>query len=210
MAGAAVSEAVLMLPVQGPGWPAAGGGARLVSGVFVAYAVWLGSLMVAMVLHECGHLLACLAAGVKVRAFRLGRPGRKALQFQVRGVTVALGIPLAGRVEHDPVASRWRMALVVLAGLLADLVVAGTLLAVGLATGPRLGGTLFLPVYQATLLAVAVTVGVIGITNLLPFRTRQGRLTEGARLLALSSPRLARLLPQEQPVLGPDGAAWRR
>ena len=166
--------------------------------------------MAAMVVHECGHLLACLALRVRVREFRIGRPDRRAYQFQVAGVTVALGAPVAGRVRHDPLRSRWRAAVILMAGSLANLVLAGVLLAVAVATTPHLSGTIRVPAHEAVEFSMAVFIGAIGISNLLPFRTEWGTLSDGARLLALGNRRLGRALRQDQvAVKGPNDVIWR-
>jgi hypothetical protein len=169
------------------------------------------SLLAAVVVHECGHLLACLALRVKVRGFQIGRPDRGAYRFQVRGVRVALGLPYGGRVEHGPVSSRWRAAMIVMAGSLANLIVAGALLAAGLATGGlHLSGTIRVPQDVAVELSLAVFIGAMGISNLLPFRVKRERLSDGARLLALGRGRLGRSLREQGRIItGPDEVAWR-
>jgi len=174
---------------------------------------WTVSLTAAVVVHECGHLLACLALGVRVRGLRIGRPDRRAYRFQVRGVTVALGLPYAGQVEHAPVSSRWRAAVIAMAGSVANLVVAGALLAAlaaGSAAGVHLSGTIRVPGRVAVEFSMAVLIGATGISNLLPFRAKWGRLSDGARLLMLGNGRLGRSLQQQEgAVKGPDGAIWR-
>jgi hypothetical protein len=163
-----------------------------------------------VVVHECGHLLACLVLGVRVRAFRIGRPDRRAYRFRVGGVTVALGMPFAGRVEHDPARSRRRAAVILMSGSLADLVLAGALLGVAVATTPHLGGTMPLPEHEAVELPMAALIGAIGISNLLPFRAKWGTLSDGARLLTLGNGRRGRALRQDETVVkGPNGVIWR-
>src|ERR1700733_9460338 len=141
-------------------------------------AVLVAAALVAVVAHELGHLLACLAVGVKVKAFRLGDE-RYAIRFRVQTVQVSLGLPYKGRVEHDGAASVGRRAVITLAGSLVDLALAG--LALGAAMAPS--------GQPARPLAVAVALGfaVIGLTGLLPYRSRSGRLSDGARLFELRS-----------------------
>src|SRR3984885_121625 len=141
-------------------------------------AVLVAAALVAVVAHELGHLLACLAVGVKVKAFRLGDE-RYAIRFRVQTVQVSLGLPYKGRVEHDGAASVGRRAVITLAGSLVDLALAG--LALGAAMAPS--------GQPARPLAVAVALGfaVIGLTGLLPYRNRSGRLSDGARLFELRS-----------------------
>ena len=177
--------------------------------VFACLALLCAGRPAAVVVHECGHLLACLALGVRVREFRIGRPDRGAYRFAVRGVTVAVGKPFAGQVVHDPVASRWRAVVIVIAGSLANLVAAGVLLGLGLATAPPLSGAGQVPVHQAIEVSLAALFAATGISGLLPLRTEWGSLSDGARLLTLGSERLARALGQDETVRGPKGRIWR-
>jgi hypothetical protein len=83
-------------------------------------AVFVAATLAAVVAHELGHLLACLALGVKVKAFRLGDE-RLAIRFRVQTVQVSLGFPYKGRVQHEGAPSVGRGAVITLAGSLADL-----------------------------------------------------------------------------------------
>ena len=177
--------------------------------VFACLVLLCAGRPAALVVHECGHLLACLALGVRVREFRIGRPDRAAYRFAVRGVAVAVGKPFAGQVVHDPVASRWRAAVIAIAGSLANLVAAGVLLGLGLATAPPLSGAGQVPVHQAIEVSLAALFAATGISGLLPLRTEWGSLSDGARLLTLGSERLARALGQDETVRGPKGRIWR-
>jgi hypothetical protein len=143
----------------------------------------LGTLFLAMaagvVVHELGHLLAGLAVGAKIIAFRIG--GKKALiRFRAGPVKVSLGWPYGGRVSYADVLSIWRLAVVTLAGPLADLALAGLVLAgaAAVASGRALPP---LSVLAADGLAL------IGLCNLMPYRTRSGDLTDGAQLFELRS-----------------------
>jgi hypothetical protein len=141
-------------------------------------AVFVAAALVAVVAHELGHLLACLAVGAKVRAFRLGGD-RYAIRFRVQAVQVSLGWPYKGRVEHDGGPSVGRRAVITLAGSLVDLALAGLAVAVAVAASGQ----------AARPLAVAVALGfaVTGLANLLPYRNPSGRLSDGARLFELRS-----------------------
>jgi hypothetical protein len=86
--------------------------------------VFGAATLVAVVAHELGHLLACRAVGVKVKAFRLGDE-RYAIRFRVQAVQVSLGWPYKGRVEHEGSPSVGRGAVITLAGSLVDLALAG-------------------------------------------------------------------------------------
>jgi Peptidase family M50 len=142
-------------------------------------AVFVAAVLFAVVAHELGHLLACRAAGVKVTAFRLGHE-RFAIRFRVQTVQVSLGLPYRGRVEHDGAASVGRRAVITLAGSGVDLALAGVALVVWAMAGSG---------QAARQLAVAVALGlaVTGMANLMPFRSRSGRLSDGARLFELRS-----------------------
>jgi hypothetical protein len=136
--------------------------------------------LVAVVAHELGHLLACLAVGVKVKAFRLGDE-RYAIRFRVQTVQVSLGWPYKGRVEREGTPSVGRQAVITLAGSVVDLALAGLVL-----TGSAVAGS----GQTARPLAVTVALGfaVTGLGNLLPYRSRSsGRLSDGARLFELRS-----------------------
>jgi hypothetical protein len=141
--------------------------------------VFVTATLVAVVAHELGHLLACLAVGVKVKAFRLGDE-RYAIRFRVQTVQVSLGWPYKGRVEHEGSPSVGRGAVITLAGSLVDLALAGAILvgssmaASGQAAGP-------------VVVAVALGFAVTGLANLMPYRSRSGRLSDGARLFELRS-----------------------
>jgi hypothetical protein len=141
-------------------------------------AVLVAAALVAVVAHELGHLLACLAVGVKVKAFRLGDE-RYAIRFRVQAVQVSLGLPYKGRVEYDGAASVGRRAVITLAGSLVDLALAGLALGAAMAATGQ----------AARPLAVAVALGfaVTGLAGLLPYRNRSGRLSDGARLFELRS-----------------------
>jgi hypothetical protein len=172
-----------------------GSGSEPGAAVFACLVLLLVGRPAAVVVHECGHLLACLAFRVKVREFRIGRPDRAAYRFAVRGVTVAMGKPFAGQVVHDPVPSRW--------------LAAGVLLALGLAAASPLSGAVQVPVHQAIEVSLAALFAATGISGLLPLRTGWGSLSDGARLLTLGSGRLARALRQDEMLQGPKGTIWR-
>lgn len=133
--------------------------------------------MVGVVLHELGHLLACRAAGGRVKAFQIGSE-HFAIRFRVRTVQVSLGVPYRGQVQYEGVRSPGRSAVVVLSGPLTSLLLAG----LALASLPVLG-----PGTNRLAVAVALGFGIPGLGNLMPFKSRAGRLNDGARLLALRS-----------------------
>lgn len=137
------------------------------------------AVTVGIVAHELGHLLACLAVGAQIKA-RLG-PEHGAIRFRVRNVQVSLGWPYQGRVEHVGASSLGRRAVITLAGSLMDLAVAGLLLllSLGIAASPR--------DERPLVVTAAVGIGVTGLINLMPFRSRSGRLSDGARLFELRS-----------------------
>jgi Zn-dependent protease len=146
----------------------------------VLLVVFIAATLVAVVAHELGHLLACRAVGVKVKAFRIGDE-RYAIRFRVRTVQVSLGWPYKGRVEHEGTPSVGRQAVITLAGSLLDLALAGLVL-----TGSRVAG--FDQAAWPVTVAVALGFAVTGLANLLPYRSRSsGRLSDGARLFELRS-----------------------
>jgi hypothetical protein len=136
--------------------------------------VFLLSVAGGVVAHELGHLLACLAVGATVKAFRLG-PERPAIRFRVRSVQVSLGWPYEGRVEYAAGASVGRRVVITLAGSLTQLVLAYVAWAFS-ASGER-----------PLVVAAVVGLGFTGLTNLMPFRLRSERLSDGARLFEVRS-----------------------
>jgi hypothetical protein len=153
------------------GEPGAGGNPWALYGVFVLASA------IAVVVHELGHLLACLAVGTEVKAFRLG--GRRlAIRFRVRTVEVSLGLPYRGRVEHGGALSVWRLAVITVAGPLVDLALAGLVLA-GSASAASGGAG------RPLAIAAVLGLGLTGLAALMPYRTRSGQLSDGARLFEL-------------------------
>lgn len=135
----------------------------------VALAVVVGGIMLAAVVHELGHLLACLLAKVEVWEFHLGAPPL-AFRFRVGTTRVILGLPFRGHVKHGP-ATTARQAAVLAAGPLADVAAAGVVLT--------------LPMARESATCLAVLFGAIGIASLVPWRTKKGGMSDGARLLDL-------------------------
>jgi membrane-associated protease RseP (regulator of RpoE activity) len=109
--------------------------------------------LVAILLHELGHLAAAWACSITVREFGFGW-GRKLLEFRVAGVNWVIRIlPIGAYVRLDMTELRIRplsqQVLVLLAGIITNVVVAA------LAGGTRFGlvnyllaATNILPLYQ--------------------------------------------------------------
>jgi Peptidase family M50 len=147
--------------------------------VFCLYVIAASALSV--VVHEAGHALACRVLGAQIKAVYLGNglPGRRRLT--IGKVVITLDMFSGGRVEHSEARTAGRRALITAAGALANLIVAGALLAVfwrGAGTSVSLG--------TAVAVALAIVMSSMGLANLMPYRTRAGRPTDGARLLALA------------------------
>lgn len=169
----------------------------------VFYVAWIGGNAVSVLVHEGGHALACTALRVKVLGFHVGKTGKRAFRFRVRDTRVTLGWPYSGRVEHEPVKSRQKNTVIRLAGPLATIIPAGVMVAVGFRLlEPGLA--------RAILICVAGVFSLRGIANLMPYRTREGRLSDGAALLSLGKGRLARAIRTDyRTILTPDGVTWR-
>ena len=129
---------------------------------------------VAVVVHEAGHAYACLFLGVKVRAIYLGNDAPNRPRFTVGKFTVTLPPGSGGRVEHEDARSVAGNAFITAAGPLANLIIAATL-AVALAAAHSTNGYV---------LGFVCMMAGMGVGNLMPFRSRTGRPTDGARLLA--------------------------
>lgn len=137
------------------------------------------ALSAGVVVRELGHLLACRAVGAEVRAFRLGGD-RGWVRFRAGTVQVSLEWPYRGQVEYAGAYSVWRRAVITVAGSLADLALAFLVLAVTAAVASGRTVTPFV-------FTVADGLAMTGLTGLLPFRTRTGELSDGARLFELRS-----------------------
>jgi hypothetical protein len=183
------------------GWT--GGQAPPLLYAVVFYVAWIGVNAVSVLVHEGGHALACKACRVKILGFHVGKTGKAAFRFRVRDTRVTLGWPYSGRVEHEPVKSRQKNTVIRLAGPLATIIPAGVMVAVGFGL-PQPG------LARAILISVAGVFGLRGIANLMPFRTREGRLTDGAALLSMGKGRLARAIRRDYGAFRtPDGITWR-
>ena len=137
---------------------------------YLLLAVVVAGSAVAVVIHELGHLVTALALGVKVRGFRIGAEDKAFVRGSVRGLRLVIGSPFhGGGVNYAGRPSAGRRVAVTFAGPLADVIVAGVLVAIPF------------PVTHA----LAATIALVGLTNLLPIRTRAGQLSDGARLLAI-------------------------
>ncbi len=166
-------------------------------------AVLTGGCVLLLLVHEAGHLLACVALGVQVTGVYLGW-NKHAVRFRLRGVQVSLGMPNGGRVEHVLAGSSKRAAVIGAAGPAANLAVAAVLLAIQVALP---AGT----TARDVLLALAALSAAMGVGNLMPFRTRSGHLSDGARLLTLGNEKLARALRVRTVArfIAPDEKAWK-
>ena len=137
------------------------------------FVLMLGGPLVTTVVHEGGHVLACLGVRAKIRAVYLGTdaPGRPRLT--VGKVVISWTVPSGGRVVHDNTWSAGRNALIQVAGALATLIAAGALAAAQPGNAFALG--------------LALVMAGSSAVNLLPYRARSGRFTDGARLLAAAA-----------------------
>lgn len=184
-------------------WSGWSGGQEAVLLYVVFCVAWIGGNAVSVLVHEGGHALACKASGVKILGFHVGRAQKAAFRFRVRDTQVTLGWPYGGRVEHGPVTSRQKNAVIRLAGPFATIIPAGVMVAVGF-------GLLQSGLARAIMISVAGVFGLRGIGNLMPFRTREGRLTDGAALLSMGNGRLARAMRGDHGAFRtPDGVTWR-
>ncbi len=165
-----ISSATLLVGALLP--DLAGSPGRLLAPAWPLLLLYGGSL-VTIVVHEGGHVLACLALGVKIRAVYIGTeaPGRPRLT--VGRVVISWTLPSGGRVIHDATRSAGRNALIQVSGALATLIAAGALAA----AQPK----------NAFALGLALMMAGNSVANLLPYQARTGRFTDGARLLAAAA-----------------------
>ena len=127
-------------------------------------------LVLAIVVHELGHLLAARLAGAQVAAIDIGGPPAL-VTFRLGGIRLGLGWRPRGLVRLTRPLAAGRTALVVLAGPLASLLMAVVLLAV-----PA-------PVWLSW--PVALLSAGVGLVSLVPQRSRAGRSSDGAVLAGL-------------------------
>jgi hypothetical protein len=134
----------------------------LIAGLVAAY-------LLGIVVHELGHVLAIRLAGSSPTAIHLlGPPDR--LVFNMGTVRVGLGIKPGGEVEYPGKdLSVGQDAAIAAAGPAADLV-----------TAPLV---LLLPIAHWAAVYYAVMLAATGITNLIPAKTADGRLSDGVTLI---------------------------
>lgn len=141
------------------------------------------SLFLVIIVHELGHAAVGLVLGMKLLGFRAGplhwqlRQGKWEFEFQRKGIAFAGGGVRV--VPTDLRQPRWQELCMIAAGPLANvwlgLLITGLLFVPGAL--PRSGWEFF--TMTSTLSLVAA------MTNLLPFRTKEGAYSDGARMLQL-------------------------
>ena len=129
---------------------------------------FFGGEVIAVVLHELGHLLVGRPFGAVCREIYLGAPPAL-VSIPLGRVRLHLGVRGRGRVVWSQWPSKRGRVPTTLAGPVANLLVAAVLLFL-----------IPLPIQYRLLLAASS--GLTGVMNLLPFRTRKGTLTDGVRL----------------------------
>lgn len=153
------------------------------------------ALLVAVAVHELGHYLALRLFGHQPTAIYIGAPPK--LLKVGRACPVYLGLVPRGRLQWTVSPSSRQMAVIVLAGPVANLI-----------TAPL---ALLLPVGGTVRYSVALIFALAFISNLLPYRMRTGRVSDGAALLRLPararSERKVRLLLECDDWADQPGAA---
>jgi Zn-dependent protease len=127
------------------------------------------ALLVGIVVHEVGHVLAIRLAGRWPTAIHLlGPPDRVA--FHVGALRVGVGIKPRGEVEYSRNGlSAAQSAVIAAAGPAADLV-----------TAPLV---LLLPIARWAAVYLALMMALTGLANLIPTKTENGRLSDGVQLI---------------------------
>jgi len=136
----------------------------------VALIAWLtAAYLVGIVVHELGHVLAIKLAGKSPTAIHLlGPPDR--VVFHIGTLRVGLGIKTGGEVAYEASGlSVAQSAVIAVAGPAADIV-----------TAPLI---LLLPLARWTAVYLAVMMCASGLENLIPAKSEDGSLTDGAVLL---------------------------
>lgn len=156
---------------------AVGTSAALTAGGFPrGIAVVCGTLLLAIVLHELAHLGTARLLGVPVAVIHIGGPPAL-VSIPLGSTKLGLGIRLRGNVQLGQHPRAGRRALLVAAGPLANLATAAVVLA--------------LPLPGWVIWTVAPISAGLGLANLVPFRQRDGRISDGATLLRLPAQRRA-------------------
>ncbi len=146
-------------------------------------ALWIGAGLAATLLHEIGHALVGLAAGMKVRAFIIGpfefrvTGNRWAFNFRIEQLLVLGGA--TGLVPVNPDESRWNEVAAIAAGPFAS-VLTGTVAA---ALAYSADGSSWRPYWEFFALYASFSL-VGGLVNLLPMRP-ESCYSDGARILQL-------------------------
>jgi Zn-dependent protease len=136
---------------------------ELLAGLCIAF-------VLGIVVHELGHILAIRLAGQRPTAMHiLGPPDR--ITFHIGTLRVGLGIKTGGGEVEYPAddLSTAQSALIAVAGPAADLV-----------TAPLV---LLLPVAHWAAVYLAVMLAATGLANLIPAKTEDGSLSDGASLI---------------------------
>ncbi len=136
----------------------------------VALVAGLGAaILLGIVIHELGHLLAIRLARDRPTAIHLlGPPDR--VTFHIGTLRVGLGVRPRGRVEYlGKDLSAAQDAVIAAAGPAADLV-----------TAPLV---LLLPIARWAAVYLAVVMAASGLANLVPALTEDGRLSDGVTLI---------------------------
>lgn len=132
----------------------------------------LAAFVIGIVVHEVGHVLAIRLAGEQPTAVHLMGPSRRALTFHVGAVPVRVGFKGGGRVEYPGDGlSVPQSTLIAVAGSAAELAIVPL--------------PLLLPVPRWETVYLACFMATWGIANLIPARTSNGRLSDGAVLLKI-------------------------
>lgn len=147
-------------------WLASGGQLAWVT-LASGLVIFLGASVLAIVLHELGHLLVARAFGFRVTAMHLGSPPAL-VTVKLGSIKLCLGVRMRGRVSYAGPAPSARLVAVTAAGPLANVLVAAALT-------PWAGR-----VWQLS--EVAVVFAVAGLVNLVPFH-RSGQTSDGLTLL---------------------------
>jgi hypothetical protein len=158
----------------------------------------VAALLLGIVVHELGHLLAIRLAGDRPTAIHLlGPPDR--VVFHIGTLPVGLGIRPRGRVEHPGRdLSATQDAVIAAAGPAADLLAAPLVL--------------LLPIARWAAVYIAAMMAATGIANLIPAKTEDGRLSDGVTLLqaparSRTSADIRELLAAPDWSLQPDAAS---
>jgi len=140
--------------------------------------LYIADIFICALIHELGHAIAANLCGWRIKyiavfPFAYYLAPRKLKLWHGRSGDIGGAVS----IDSAPIKSANRVALFSLAGPLANFMFAGVLLAVV--------GAVSIPTIQNVVAGFAIVSLLLGLGNILPWRTRQGLRSDGMVLLSV-------------------------